>query len=467
MKSVIFSIIIVALLAFASCSNAAGSSGSSGGGATETFDADSVLVEWEPFLANYEASVFGKPSYAEDRSGDSSGDYSIDYQWQLALSADADAGSWEDKQSASSGEDFFYEPSASDIGKFLRVKIDWKYDGQDQSPIYSSAVKIENRLDLSGLSYNDYVKEGSCVDASKVTGEIKALDEQSVSDRSIIAVEPSEKMYFSDYVIFEVSAAGYPTEQAAIFVPVQGVLSLNDVPPLSTDIVNISKGKVKFRAAASELEYSLDGGSTYDTLDAEEIDYMVVGGFVPNAEILVRKKSLGVKTTYDEQNDTYSYAIDTGDCGYRKESEPVTVIVETKNIGVDTNEPNNIVEGLSNLKLELDIVDKNDNDEPLEIIAVTATLSNDEAIQELYDAVKVYRWIVDDSEIVSNDPTAPMYWAGDGQTLILNRRKLETDTYQVECRVSFKADPEDSQEEEFAPVSEQKSVVVQKIEEQE
>ena len=96
------------------------------------------------------------------------------------------------------------------------------------------------------------------------------------------------------------------------------------------------------------------------------------------------------------------------------------------------------------------------------MIAVTAMLSNDEAIQELFDAVKVYRWIVDDSEIVTNDPTADMYWAGDGQTLILNKDKLEADTYQVECRVSFKADPEDSEEEEFAPISKQISVTVTK-----
>ncbi len=438
----LFSIIIVALLALVSCSNAASSSGSSGGGAAEAFDADSVLVEWEPFLANYEASVFGKPSYAEDRSGDSSGDYSIDYQWQLAASADA--GSWEDKPSASSGEDFFYEPSASDIGKFLRVKIDWKFEGKDQSPIYSSAVKIENRLDLSGLYYDGYVKEGSCVDQSKVIGTIKDLNGQTASGCSIKALEPDEKMVFSDYSVFEVSAEGYPTELAAVFVPVQGVLSLNDVPPLSANFESISKGKVKFSAAASALEYSLDG-STYAALDTVEISNGTED-FEDGDIIFVRKKAAG--------------KIDDG-FGYRKESEPVEVVVQTKNVGVATSVGVDIIKAISNIEIDLFKSDISGGGSS-GMIAVTAMLSNDEAIQELFDAVKVYRWIVDDSEIVTNDPTADMYWAGDGQTLILNKDKLEADTYQVECRVSFKADPEDSEEEEFAPISKQISVTVTK-----
>ena len=438
MKSAIFSIIIVALLALVSCSNAASSSGSSGGGAAEAFDADSVLVEWEPFLANYEASVFGKPSYAEDRSGDSSGKYSIDYHWQTAISENAPEADWENKASSSEG-DFLYEPASGDIGQFLRVKIDWKYDGQDQSPIYSSAVKIENRLDLSGLYYDGYVKEGSCVDQSKVIGTIKDLSGQTVSGCSIKALEPDEKMVFSDYSVFEVSAEGYPTEQAAIFVYVQGVLSLDDVPPLSANFESISKGKVKFSAAASGLEYSLDG-STYATLDIVEIS-KGTGDFEDGDIIFVRKKAAGNASDYS---------------GYRQASDPVEVVVETKNIGVATSAQIEIIEALSNVEITLK------KEEVSNMIAVTAMLSNDEAIQELYDAVKVYRWIVDDSEIVTNDPTADMYWAGDGQTLILNKDKLEADTYQVECRVSFKADPEDSEEEEFAPISKQISVTVTK-----
>ena len=387
--------------------------------------------------------MFGKPSYAEDRSGDSSGDYSIDYQWQLAASADA--GSWEDKPSASSGEDFFYEPSASDIGKFLRVKIDWKFEGKDQSPIFSKAVKIENRLDLSGLSYNDYVKEGSCVDQSKVTGTIKDLSGQTVSGCSIKALEPDEAMVFSDYAIFEVSAEGYPTEQAAIFVYVQGVLSLNDVPPLSANSESISKGKVKFSAAASALEYSLDC-LTYAALDTVEINNGV-GDFEDGDIIFVRKKAAG--------------KIDDG-FGYRKESEPVEVVVQTKNVGVATSVDVDIIKAISNIEIDLFKSEISGGGSSGGMIAVTAMLSNDEAIQELFDAVKVYRWFVDDSEIITNDPTMPIYWAGDGQTLILNTDKLETDTYQVECRVSFKADPEDSEEEEFAPISKQISVTVTK-----
>lgn len=437
----LFSIIIVALLALVSCSNAASSSGSSGGGAAEAFDADSVLVEWEPFLANYEASVFGKPSYAEDRSGDSSGKYSIAYKWQLAQSENAAI--WIDAASSSEG-DFLYEPASGDIGKFLRVKIDWKYDGQDQSPIYSSAVKIENRLDLSGLYYDGYVKEGSCVDQSKVIGTIKDLSGQTVSGCSIKALEPDEAMVFSDYALFEVSAEGYPTEQAAIFVYVQGVLSLNDVPPLSANFESISKGKVKFSAAASALEYSLDC-STYAALDTVEINNGV-GDFEDGDIIFVRKKAAG--------------KIDDG-FGYRKESEPVEVVVQTKNVGVATSVDVDIIKAISNIEIDL-FKSEISGGSSGGMIAVTAMLSNDEAIQELFDAVKVYRWFVDDSEIVTNDPTADMYWAGDGQTLILNTDKLEADTYQVECRVSFKADPEDSEEEEFAPISKQISVTVTK-----
>ena len=442
MKSAIFSIVIVALLALVSCSNAASSSGSSGGGAAEAFDADSVLVEWEPFLANYEASVFGKPSYAEDRSGDSSGKYSIDYTWQLAQSESASI--WTDAASSSEG-DFLYEPASGDIGQFLRVKIDWKYDGQDQSPIYSSAVKIENRLDLSGLYYDGYVKEGSCVDQSKVIGTIKDLSGQTVSGCSIKALEPDEKMVFSDYSVFEVSAESYPTEQAAIFVYVQGVLSLDDVPPLSANFESISKGKVKFSAAASGLEYSLDG-STYATLDTVEIS-KGTGDFEDGDIIFVRKKAAGNASDYS---------------GYRQASDPVEVVVQTKNVGVATSVGVDIIKAISNIEIDLFKSEISGGGSSGGMIAVTAMLSNDEAIQELYDAVKVYRWIVDDSEIVTNDPTADMYWAGDGQTLILNKDKLEADTYQVECRVSFKADPEDSEEEEFAPISKQISVTVTK-----
>lgn len=441
----LFSIIIVALLALVSCSNAASSSGSSGGGAAEAFDADSVLVEWEPFVAKYEASARGKPAYAEDRSGDSSGDYSIDYQWQLASSADA--GSWEDKQSASSSEDFFYEPSASDIGKFLRVKIDWKFEGKDQSPIFSKAVKIENRLDLSGLYYDGYVKEGSCVDQSKVIGTIKDLNGQTVSGCSIKALEPDEKMVFSDYSVFEVSceSQSHPTELAAVFVPVQGVLAEKDVPPLSTSFGSISKGKVKFSAAASGLEYSLDD-STYAALDTVEISNGTED-FEDGDTIFVRKKAAG--------------KIDDG-FGYRMESEPVEVVVQTKNVGVATSVDVDIIKAISNIEIDLFKSEISGGGSSGGMIAVTAMLSNDEAIQELFDAVKVYRWFVDDSEIITNDPTADMYWAGDGQTLILNKDKLEADTYQVECRVSFKADPEDSEEEEFAPISKQISVTVTK-----
>lgn len=451
----LFSIIIVALLALVSCSNAAGSSGS-GPSASDEFENDSVVVEWEPFVAKYEATASGKPAYAEDRASDGSGDYSIDYQWQLALSADADSGSWEDKQSASSGEDFFYEPSASDIGKFLRVKIGWKFEGKDQSPIFSKAVKIENSLDLSGLSYNDYVKEGSCVDQSKVTGTIKDLSGQTVSGCSIKALEPDEAMFFSDYALFEVSceSQSHPTELAAIFVPVQGVLSLDDVPPLSANFESISKGKVKFSAAASRLEYSLDG-SDYAALDTVEIN-KGTGDFEDGDIIFVRKKAAGVK--YDAQGAEY---IDTADIGYRMESEPVKVVVQTNNVGVATSVGVDIIKAISNIEIDL-LKSEISASGSSGMVAVTAMLSNDEAIQELFDAVKVYRWFVDDSEIITNDPTADMYWAGDGQTLILNKDKLEADTYQVECRVSFKADPEDSEEEEFSLVGKQISVTVTK-----
>ena len=431
--------------------------------------ASGVEIEWEPFLAVFEASLSGKAADAESLASSDSTSYSAVYTWQIADSESAETWTtvnWTE-------EPYFYEPNQADIGKYLRVKVDWKHEGQVQDALYSKVEKIVNRLDLSGLSYNgdQYVDEGSVVDSSKVEGGVTDIIGSTIESYSITACNPSERLYFSDYVYFEISCEGYPTEEAPLFVPVKGVLKASDIPLLSTDSAYIPKGCVKFISPANDLEYSLDNGESYSPLTADAFSDGTVDGFEEDEIIKIRKKAVGVVYDYDE--DGFVELDDEGnvigsltevEIGYRKESDPIEIFVVRQNIGTSEEASAGISISFKNIQLKLEKQKFNvtaENGDTIAYWSIFADVSNTEAFEILYGARISYTWIVDGLEVESNTPGDEMYFAGDGQTLILDTSQLPEDVVQVECRISFIVYTDDDISfgvDGIAPLSEQISV---------
>ena len=415
------------LLSLLSCSNSSSPQVIYTGGPSVT---GSVEIAWEATFGAFEAVASGSLADAEEKAFGEPANYSVSYQWQ---SSDTGSdGSWENI-AADPSNPYFYQPSADKIGKYLRVKIDWKYGGASQAAVFSKAVQIQNRLNGLLLEYSGFVLAGTAVDASKIVGVLSDIRGDSVSGYSVTAKDAdAAKPTFSDYILFEVSKESYPTEEVSILVPVQGVLKAEDVPALSTDATKISSGKARFSASRDDLEFSTDGGSSWKALSADEFDASA------GNTIKVRKKAVGQANYY----------------GYLKESEPVAVTVAAENIG--KNSSSSIEIDFKHLELGLTKVEVEEDSVPL--VKINAELSNADVIKALAGAAESYAWFVDGSEIIASDSANPMYCMDNGQTLVMNKNKLPHDVYQVECRFCFKRSPDD---EGFGFVSRQISVTVQ------
>ena len=403
----LFSIIVVALLAFASCSNAAGSSGSSGGGAAEAFDADSVLVEWDSSFGAFVTFPSEKLEDAESREIEGDDNFFVKYQWQK--SDTGNDGTWENVTDIQANN-YIYYPSGEEIGEFLRVKVDWMYEGYEQASLLSNAFEIQNHLDCSGLEC-EYVLAGSPVDAGELKGYVSDIYGHCyLLENCNVAVKEDSNPLFSDDILFEVSKDGM-SEEIFIFVPVKGKLTA--APSLSTDKPNISSGKVKFAAPRGDLEYSTDDGTSWHDLDADEFAAAV------GNEIKVRTKAIGEEDWY----------------GYVKESDPKTVMVTDANVGTASDAGGSV--GIDFKHLELTLTPTTEGS----LHKVTAVLSNDDAFKDWYGANASYSWYVDGSEIVTSDSANSIYYDNNGKTLVLNKEKLNG-VYQIFCLVSFKVSDE-------------------------
>mgnify|MGYP002623675650 CR=1 FL=1 len=66
---------------------------------------------------------------------------------------------------------FFTTPCRATSENALVVTIEWKHEGKEQEPLYSNALKVQNRLDLGRLSEkHGKLSVGSCVTPNSTIG---------------------------------------------------------------------------------------------------------------------------------------------------------------------------------------------------------------------------------------------------------------------------------------------------------
>ena len=244
----------------------------------------------------------------------------------------------------------------NDLNKYLRVKIVQTFAGELKNPVYAYYYsqkldetitpvypdKLYDIIDSALIDYRyDYVLEGQNGIEISDTYECgfqvteahakflnAAIDLSTFSQIATTYNYPDpqmQNMTLSKYiktacVIFDIDNDIYFMPYVSrSFVTVKAVLSDDEMPGLSTDVSNITVGKIKFDGYYSNVEYSLDNVTWKDVDSNFEID--------ASSSVYVRQKAQGVD----------------GQEGYLKESEARQIIPDESNIGKKTSSGGDIV----------------------------------------------------------------------------------------------------------------------------
>ena len=278
-----------------------------------------------------------------DATGDVAGG-KIQYEWQIADSADAADSDWVDLNENMPN----HSAAESEIGKYLRVVLTQNYCDEIQEPIKTQAILVKNmfKFDELHLKYNDVLLSGSKPSVDYLTGSAVNIFDKEVSDFTLSFMENQYRdgMPYSDYMSVIIQKDGYDDLSADVFITVKSDMSNDEVPSLSTNVSNITLGKVKFEVTDTRIECSFDGGLSWQNMPDGEFDTTF------DSNILIRKKS------YGQPNVT----------GYLMESDPRTITVQTANIGIQTE-----MSGINAEIVEPELVlSKTENDGQILITAV-------------------------------------------------------------------------------------------------
>lgn len=354
---------------------------------------------------------FGKLEViAYDESGDIVGG-KIKYEWQTADSVDADDNAWRTINESMPT----HSVAKDELGKYMRVKLTQNYNDESQDMITTAAILVQNIFIPSGiiLKYNKVLSAGTVPNVADITGyAFDTFGEYiNASDMTFTFTDVgylSSGISYSDYVGVSFGKNGFYDASADVFITVQRVMTENEMPSLSLDVNNIPLGKVKFDWISDQFECSVNDGLSWENMpnnvfDAKEGD-----------EILIRKKSFGKPNV----------------CGYLMASEPLTIMVQTSNIGKQS-EMSGLNIDIKEMSLILTTKTAADGD-----IVVTANVENYNIAQE-YIPRKRYAWKIDGVAVTSETD----YAAVQDNTLTLHKSKLITgETYQVSLTLIVDSD---------------------------
>ncbi|MBQ3923872.1 MAG: hypothetical protein II707_11295, partial [Spirochaetales bacterium] len=213
-----------------------------------------------------------------------------------------------------------YIMNKSDLGKYLRVTIEQTFEGHKQSPIISNVIEpLQNYFSQTVLFYDDVVLVGNRPDETKIMAFALDAFEKAIYDITFSFPNEIEDLYYLQYsqdILVQLDKEGFKTGYNLVFVTVQHNLLQTELPTLSTDIQHISVGYAKWLENDDTLEYSLNGGMSYQTVTTEPFETSA------GTAIYIRKKSVGTPNKK----------------GYIKESSARSISVTGSHIGRWTGE---------------------------------------------------------------------------------------------------------------------------------
>ena len=276
------------------------------------------------------------PYYFDPENGNAKTEYprnDLSYQWYIA---DTNSGTGT-AISGATGKSYTVKPG--DSGKYIYVQaVQTHPNTHEVLPAVQSSYSAQvSKAEMSGskleLSYPassaivcgnspsaaDILASGTLAGGANNAEIAKSTNNGqdggytlSVSDTALSS---------SDYVTVTITASGYESITKEVFVTVKAPSP--SAPALSTDVANISNGNIKFAAADSTLEYSLDGGTTWHNVDTAE--------FVAPTELFVRTKATGTEgeAGYIAPSDKVGVTVGDGNKGIKVSAKIITVTIDS------------------------------------------------------------------------------------------------------------------------------------------
>ncbi|MBP5705881.1 MAG: hypothetical protein J6W76_01250 [Spirochaetales bacterium] len=342
-----------------------------------------------------------------DASGDIAGG-NIQYEWQIADSADAPNNSWKKINETMPT----HSVTQNEVGKYLRVILTQNYNDETQDVVITPPKLVKNFLKTTEvkLKYNNVLPVGNVPSTNDISISAVNIFGEKVDGMTLSLSDDdytTNGLPYSDYVNVTVSKDNYEDMSSDVFITVQNVVTDEDMPQLSQDVSNISLGKIKFGIVNSLIECSLDGGLVWEDMTSDE--FIAVAG----STILVRKKSVGQPNV----------------SGYLMESEPRSSTVTESDIGKKTS-MSGINIDVKNVSLSLTTQTADNGD-----ILVTANTENYNIMEE-YIPRNRYLWKIDEVPVDSLS-----YADASGDMLTLHKSGLITgETYQVSVTLIVDSD---------------------------
>lgn len=311
----------------------------------------------------------------------------VEYQWASASSA---SGTFTAISGATSST---YTVTSSDAGKFIKVTASQRTSESAPSAVSTSVVAKGTiaggfTLTYAGASISassgitltlDAEGNASLSGSPSVTGSKDSISNTAVAASASFSTATT--FTHCGMVSVKVSATGY--DDAVVTIPVKVKAATPEAPGLSTNQAEISAGAVAFAAASESLEYSVDGGASWNPVTTTRFYTSDNGAWEADDEILVRVKAsgseadsnhieasspvtvtvaaenLGEKPTASFGEITYTGDIQLSNPQFNNEAHTVTISVSNPDLftAFEWEKDNVIIEGATGPSLELDVSD--------------------------------------------------------------------------------------------------------------
>ncbi len=326
----------------------------------------------------------------------------IVYDWQVADTENAADDKWVSVNELPKNA---HKIGKNDVGKYMRCVIVQTFEGHEKDQIVSNVVHVQNTFAEVDLWCSTTVQEGHYPSIDMIRGTAVNIFGEWVEDLSFrwtLFGLTLEGMSSSNEILVTVSKSQYDSYNTAVLIPVQGIIKEENVTPLSTDVWNITRGKVKFSGDNGLVEVSFDNGKSWGDITTNEFDAQV------GDKILVRKRESG--TPFRK--------------GWLIASEPIEVTVAENNIGTKTD-VSGITVDVGSVKLELTQTAADG------LVQIVGTVNSYEIPDEDFNLVMDYKWLIDG---IAPDKTT--FAVVNQNVLTLRQSELaEGETYQVSLRV--------------------------------
>lgn len=332
--------------------------------------------------------------------------------------------------------DIFYELRKEDIGKKLRLKYTQDFENQqydfdaetastlkapivDINLIYNGDIIVQGekifpeaiRCSFITDCFDNEVSNAGLVILPSVRKQIYTIDVNSESvpfyETTMGTAEDWETLTFNSSTVLSVFVKGNEFDffETKLYIPVKSVLTDDTMPVLSTDVENISAGKVMFENTVNTRKLVCRIGESENWIAIPDGEFTCAAG-----------KKIYVKIAESGSMETYNYV---------GESDPREIEVTTENVGTKVVSGVDVNVDSKSFKLEMNQTSKN-------VFEFTVVIP--ESKKELFkrEAV-VYDWSVD-YEIPSIKDF--LTEEANGKKLIIDASSWLVSKYQVNVCIS-------------------------------